>query len=62
MSLISPYIHTCTIPSGPLQGNEHIQLVHPWDVQFNNTCDVCNKPLVSQTELLAHIYEQLLKE
>jgi len=61
MAPITPYLHTCTVPSGPLEGNEHIQQVDPWDVHFNNTCDVCGQPLVSQIELLAHIYEQLLK-
>jgi hypothetical protein len=56
---IQPYIHRCTIPSGPLEGNKAEHEVTPIEVELELSCDLCGEQLATADQIMLHIYMQL---
>lgn len=57
---ISPYIHRCVVREGPSAGNKVRTEVYSWDPDWPEHCEFCDEPLVTNEQLLAHIYNELL--
>jgi hypothetical protein len=56
---IAPYVHSCIIQSGELEGNEYSRDVDPYEFELGYLCANCGEELVSGRSLLAHIYREL---
>jgi len=58
---IAPYIHRCTIRTGPLEGNKSATEVTPVEFEFEMTCEHCGELLAPGHKMVAHLYAELLQ-
>jgi len=42
--------------------NKNRQQVMPYDIEYDNKCDVCGQSIAPVREVLAYIYEELLSK
>lgn len=61
MYYLPPYTHRCVIQSGSMKGSKYQQDVDAIDVEYQNTCEHCGEPLATPNQIIAYLYDELIK-
>jgi hypothetical protein len=59
--MIAKYVHRCIVPDGDMEGSKNWVEVDAMDVELDMKCETCGEPLATPRQIVAHIYEELLK-
>lgn len=59
--MIDKLVHSCIIPSGPMEGVTHEEIIHGYHLTAGTQCTVCGENLADIDEMVAHLYEEATK-